>query len=227
MQGKIRASLNVGVTVTLLLYVSGFLWQYSYLASITNHVGWIKVVTVDYIYLGVMALMFTIGPWLFTISAVLFIFYYSGLMSFAIKRAWLLLSLEKRESLWLMINNYRFDSYDFNMRFLKFVFYAYVLVVLLALPKLIINNAKDHLAYRLSSEPTDTLCEREGDCHEGKILYTNDKQIYFYTYHGSSDYREGRLLVVGINNASVNLAWHAKSKTKIDKIVDANSNSND
>lgn len=223
MKNKLVNRLSFGATVTVFLYVAGFLWQYSYLASITDHVGWIKIVTVDYLYLGVMALVFTVEPWLFSISAVLFIFYYSGLMSFTVKRVWLLLSFEMREKLWLMVNNSRFDDYDFNIRLSKFIFYVYVLVVLFTLPTSIIDTAKAHLAYRLSSEPTDILCEREGDCYQGKILYTSDKQFYFYTYEGSSDYRGGRLLVVGINNASVNLVWNPKAKAKIDKIVDAKS----
>ena len=58
---KLKNGLSVGVISTVFLYVCGFLWQYAYLGIITDHIGWIKVFSTDYIYLGVMALIFTLN----------------------------------------------------------------------------------------------------------------------------------------------------------------------
>lgn len=223
MKNKLVNRLSFGAIATVFLYVAGFLWQYAYLGSITDHVGWIKIVTVDYLYLGIMAIMFTVPSYfLFTAVFLLFILY-NEFPAIAMNRLWVkLLSYEKREEIWLSFNNHKVLCVGAYFKGLKFFFYFLVLCFFLTLPSRIINNAKNHLAYRLSSGPVDTLCKGEGNCHKGKLLYTSNNQFYFYTYNGSTDYRNGHLLVVNVNDASLSLAWEPTWKSRIEKIVEAN-----
>lgn len=225
MKNKLVNRLSFGATVTVFLYVIGFLWQYAYLGSVTDHVGWIKIVTVDYLYLGVMAVIFTVPPIYIALAAIFFTFFYSGYLISFINSAWvklLFIIYEKRDRNRFYCYADKALSFGFSADFFKFVFCLYALVILFVLPSKVISNAKNHLAYRLSSGPVDILCVNEGDCYKGKILYTNDKQFYFYSYEGFTDYRKGRLLIIGINDASLNLDWYQKGKKQVEHIVEAN-----
>ena len=223
MQKKFITSLNVGVIAIAVIYVLGFVWQYSYLASITDHIGWIKVVTVDYLYLGVMALVFTTDECFFATAYIFIASYYSGVLSFLVKGCWRQLSLRKRVWIKFKFSNYLSnDKVEVWIVFLRFFVYVAVVTGVFGLLLLVSDRARDSLASRLASGPTDTLCERGGDCYKGKILYTSDKQIYFYTYEGGADYRNGQLLVIAINNASINLSWHPTAKARVDRVVNSN-----
>lgn len=225
MKDKLVNRLSFGATVTVFLYVMGFLWQYAYLGSITDHVGWIKIVTVDYLYLGVMAVIFTVPPLFVALSVIFFTFFYSGILISFINNTWmrfLFIAYEKRGKNKFYYYADKMLSNGFRIDFFRFIFYSYVLLILFVLPSKVIANAKNHLAYRLSSGPVDMLCVTDRECHKGKILYTNDKQFYFYSYEGFTDYRKGRLLIIGINDASLSLGWYSKGKKQVEHIVEAN-----
>lgn len=222
MQNQVKMGLSFGVMVTVLLYVCGFLWQYSYLATITNHMGWIKVVSSDYLYLGSLALIFSIPQNVAPYLVVFFAFYFSGLTGSLLKYFWSILGSKRRVRLVSFVQRKNLPNLDFfnSLRiFLTIVFFTFLF---LWLAVSIFAESKRQLAARLSSGPTDILCEKNNKCHKGKILYTSDKQYYFYTFDGSVDYKKGQLLVVGINDTQLKLGWYPRGKNAIDQIVEEN-----
>lgn len=218
----LKSGLSLGVIATIVLYTSGFIWQYAYLASVTDHLGWIKIVTTDYIHLGVLALMFTFDSKVFAIVAVSLVIYFSGIFGYSFRLFWLNRTDIQRRKMWSFINGLGFSDFKFSRSFFKLVIYLIVLVFAFRLPLEIIERARESLYYRLANGPLDILCENEGDCHKGKVLYISDKQYYFYTYNGGVNYKNGSLLLIDLNNANLNLDWHPREKSKVDRFLEAN-----
>lgn len=227
---KLKNGLSVGVISTVFLYVCGFLWQYAYLGIITDHIGWIKVFSTDYIYLGVMALIFTLNS-IFWKFAIFFVFSYwlcrTGYFGKIMRDALGVISPKIKKRVGIFFYNQGIVKQDFIKSYItdfviKIVFYVAVLGFLIRLPLAIIDEATLHLANRLAYGPIDILCKKNGDCYKGKILYASDKQFYFYDYSGGVNYANGKVLVISISEAFLKLDWNLKSKEIVNQMVEKN-----
>lgn len=202
MKEGLKFGLSVGAFLTITTYVAGFIWQYTYLGVITNDIQWIKIVTADYIHLGVMAIIFVVKPVLWALVAVYIIFIHSGFLSFFAKKIWSSLSYKLKVKLsWLS------DFCRFEVCIIRMVSYSFLVFFSLGLYKEIMEVAPEHMASRLSSKGTDRICIKKGDCYEGKVLYIGDKQIYFYDFEGRENITDGSLVLLSVSESTVFMEW--------------------
>lgn len=219
MKEGLKTSLSVGAFLTVSLYVIGFIWQYSYLGSITNDLNWIKIVTSDYIYLGVMAVLFVLETWQLVTLVIVLGLVLSRLLVRAVPNIWGGMAFKLKIKFhtvfyWLNV----FFSGDSSGRILiaYFTLVAFSLSLSLKTP----GVAAQHMASRLSSDGVDTVCNKKDECYRGKVLYIGDKQIYFYSFEGKEKVTDGALKLVSISDWTVTMAWYEKSRDVINQYIE-------
>lgn len=222
MKEGLKVSLSVGAFSTLLVYVAGFTWQYTYLGVITNDIGWIRVVTTDYIHQGVMAIMFVMKPWQIIFFVALAAAVFSGFFDGLITKVWndlphkykLKLHSLFRFAHMALVNN--ITAKRFVAVFCAFIFFISLMLEISAV-------SAQHMAQRLVSAGVDKICDQEETCHEGKVLYIGDKQIYFYIFDGEVEVTNGMLALLSVTDWKVFMGWNEKGREVINKHIAAGS----
>ncbi|MGE6776339.1 hypothetical protein ACQKFL_01685 [Vreelandella titanicae] len=214
MKEGLKFSLSVGAFITVVIYVAGFIWQYTYLGVITNDIGWVKIVTTDYLYLGVMAILFVMKPqgWLVLVFG--YILIYSGFLDYVAKGVWHDLSFNNKKRLFGWI---RFLSFDVSVK--RMAAYVFGFFFLLGMSKEITEVAPRYMAGRLISEGVDRVCDKEDSCYKGKVLYIGDKQIYFYNYDGEKNVTDGVLMLMSVADSTVFMGWSERGRGVINSHV--------
>ena len=222
MKETLRFNIGVGAFLTLITYVTGFTWQYSYLGVITNDIGWVKIVTSDYIHLGGMAILFIIEPWALGFLIVMLCLALSGMLDKGVVNFWNSLSFKgKLKFQWL------FSAFDSSLGRNSGgkMFVAYLMLVLLSVNVIleITEVSAQHMAQRLMSDGVDRVCDQDKNCLEGKVLYIGDKQIYFYNFNGEEEVTEGVLTLVSVADWTVSMGWNEQGRELISNHIAAGS----
>lgn len=202
MKEGLKFGLSVGAFLTITTYVAGFIWQYTYLGVITNDIQWMKIVTTDYIHLGVMAIIFVVKPIFWSLVAVYIIFIHSGFLRFLAEKLWLSLSFKSKNKFhWLR------DFLRFDVCIVRMISYTFLVFFSLGLYVEIMEVAPEHMASRLSSKGVDRVCDKEENCYEGKVLYIGDKQVYFYDFDDQENVIGGSLVLLSVAESTVFMDW--------------------
>lgn len=222
MKEGMKFSLSVGAFLTLIVYVAGFTWQYTYLGVITNDIGWIRVVTTDYIHKGIMAIMFVMDTWQFILFGAFIAAIFSGLFDGWVIRIWKTLPHKYKLKLH---SCFTFAHYGFvrNVTIKKFAAFLFTFVFLVRMMLEISAVSAEDMAHRLMSEGVDKICHKDESCYEGKVLYISDKQIYFYSFEDRDEITEGALKLVSVADWTVTMAWNEKGREVINKHITAGS----
>lgn len=218
MKELVKFNLSIGAFLTAIVYVTGFIWQYTYLGVITNDIGWIKVVTTDYIHLGIMAMMFVIKPWAAFLLIISMLAALSGLTDKLLTRTWNGLTFKSKVSL----NPYfKFFNlfFGWSSSWRVFVAYSILFMLCLNLTLKISEVSAEHMANRLVSDGFDKICKKDGVCYLGKVLYVSDKQMYFYNFEDKQNVTDGNLLLENISDWSVTMAWNEKGRKVINQHI--------
>lgn len=219
MKSGLKFSLSIGAFLSIIVYVAGFTWQYTYLGIITNDIGWINIVTSDYVHLGVMAIIFVMEPWQLGALILVFGVFLSGFLDGATIRGWNYLSYKNK-------NRFHgvFDFYNSNIRnnlmAKRVCFFVFLLFLSLGVIIEISKVSSQHMAQRLTSEGVDRVCDKNGSCDKGKVLYVGDKQVYFYSFEGEKDITNGSLVLVSVSDVQVFIDWSEKGRDLINSHIE-------
>lgn len=218
MKEALKFNLSISALLTVIIYVTGFVWQYTYLGVITNDINWIKIVTSDYIHLGIMAILFVMKPWAMLFLIIIMCAALSGLTDKLLAKVWNGLTFKGKSKFYPVFN---FLNLFFGWSSSGKVFTAYLVLFLLSLNVVlkITDVSAQHMASRLVSDGFDKICNKDGLCYEGKVLYISDKQIYFYNFEDKHDVTDGNLMLENISDWSVTMAWNEKGREVINKHI--------
>lgn len=218
MKEVVKFNVSIGALLTLITYVTGFTWQYTYLGVITNDINWIKIVTSDYIHLGVMAILFIMKPWAVVVLVIMLSLALSGLLDRVFARIWRALTFKGKLALHPYFN---FLETVFGGGSSGKIFTAYLVLFLISLSVVlkITDVSAQHMASRLSSAGVDMVCNKQGECYVGKLLYIGDKQIYFYSFEDKEEITEGTLKLVSVADWTATMAWNEMGREVINQHI--------
>lgn len=205
----------LGVVFLSVIYVAGFIYKYSGFSYITSDINWLRLVSSDYLYWGVHALI-DLGRMHGLLILILYsasLFYMHRLFSCAYKTQGMLLT-----------SNFQKEVARFFGVFLVALFYyALFMISLLVAMRMVVGVAdlgrEDMLDFILSDR-VDNVCDMSGVCMEGKVFYTGEDQYVFFDASnlvGGSDcgYFNGRIKLLGKDLYEVVIGWDADMKNKI------------
>ncbi|MGP9466747.1 hypothetical protein ACT3RU_06980 [Halomonas sp. TP35] len=218
MKEIVKFNLSIGALLTVIVYVTGFMWQYAYLGVITNNINWIRVVTSDYIHLGIMAILFVIKPWALILLITIMFAALSGLTDRLLMRIWHELTFKGKRRLQPCF--YYFNLF-FGWRSAGKIFVTYLILFIFSLNLFlkVTDVAVQHMSYRLISDGFDEICNKDKLCYQGKVLYVGDKQIYFYSFDDKQNVTDGSLMLENISDWSVTMAWNEQGRDVINQYI--------